>query len=97
MDFFGPTSTRGLREGIAALERVMPKGDDKIDLVIDLNRLVGHNPDSRATWTEWLVHNKRKLNLVLVVVPQAASLIKMVAAAVGLAAGIRLRVVSGNV
>lgn len=61
-------------------------------VVFDLRELHGHNPDSKGPIKNWLIANRVRLSQVIVVVPQAATIIKMITAVVGLAAGVKILV-----
>lgn len=89
--FFGHTYLHDLQRCFDELERVLPKTD--IRLVIDLRDLADHNPETREPWKQWLRAHKKRLERVEIIVQSSAAIIKMVAATVGLAVGVKLRLV----
>ncbi len=89
--YWGPTPTDALGASLDELERAMPKVPTT--LVVDVRELEGHNPDSRHLWQAFLAKYKANLVAVYVVVPSAWAIHRMVASVMGLAVGIRLRLV----
>lgn len=90
LSFFGPTATEALVECFKALSEMM---HDDVQLVVDIRELDGHNVESRQLWRDWLAQHKAQLRNVVVVVKRAMVMYRMVIAAVGLAAGVRIHVV----
>jgi len=87
--FVGPTLSHEVPEFLAAIDQVMPERDAV--LIFDLRELVGHNPDTNDPIRHWLLHNRSRIASVTVLVAKAAAIIKMVAAAIGFAVGMRIR------
>jgi hypothetical protein len=89
--YWGATSTAALVASLEDLERVMPR--ERTTLVVDVRELVGHNPDSRHLWQDFMASHKASLEAVYVIVPRAWAIHRMVATVMGLAVGIRMRLV----
>lgn len=89
--YWGPTSSEALTASLDELGAAMPKV--RTTLVVDLRELVGHNPDSRHLWQAFLAEHKPMLETVYVIVPRAWAIHRMVASVMGLAVGMRLRLI----
>jgi hypothetical protein len=92
--YWGPTPTDALTASLAELNNAMPKAPTT--LVIDIRELVGLNPDSRELWQTFLANHKRNLEAVYLVVPHAWAIHRMIASVMGLAVGLRLRLVEST-
>ncbi len=90
--FVGPTRTWEIPEFLAAIGEMMPEED--ATLIFDLRQLDGYNPESKEPIKSWLKQNKPRIKHVLVLVPEARSILKIAVAAIGLASGVRIRVSS---
>jgi hypothetical protein len=88
--FVGPTRTSEIPEFFAALDEMMPS--DNADVIFDLRELDGHNPDTKAPSKRWLMENKARIAQVTMVVPRAATILKIVVGVLSLASGVKLRV-----
>lgn len=86
--FVGPTQTGEIPDFINALTEMMPAEDANI--VFDLRRLVGHNPETKEPIKTWLRENKPRIAQVIVVVPNASAIHKMVTAVISLATGVKI-------
>lgn len=89
LTFVGATRTEAMIACLEALSGVM---QDRIDLIVDIRELDGHNIATRDLWKVWLRKHKHQVRSVVVVLKRAMVLHRMVTAAVGLAAGIRIDV-----
>ncbi|MCU0685853.1 MAG: hypothetical protein MUF34_27030 [Polyangiaceae bacterium] len=89
--YWGPNPTEALIASVEELERAMPKVRTK--LVVDVREVIGHNPASRQIWQDFLLAHKARVELVYLIAPRAATIHRMVASVLGLAVGIRLRLV----
>ena len=89
--YWGPNPTEALTASLQELERVMPNA--RTTLVVDVRDVVGHNPDSRHLWQEFMARHKRNLVAVYLIVPRAWAIHRMVATVMGLAVGIPMRLV----
>ncbi len=88
--YFVTTPEPDMRASLAALLEAMPA--DKAHIVMDLRGMKVHNPDARGPVQDWLRVHKKRIASLMVVLPQAIPLIKLITAAVGFAVGIRIRV-----
>jgi hypothetical protein len=88
--FWGPTSTSAFGEFLAGLTARMPEAN--ATLVFDLRKLEGYNPETKEQMKAWLLAHKLAIRELIVVVPKSETMVRMVAAAVGLAAGIKITV-----
>jgi hypothetical protein len=88
--FVGPTRSSEIPEFFAALNEMMPL--ENAEVIFDLRELDGHNPDTKAASKEWLVQNKARIARVTIVVPRAATILKIVAGVLSLASGVKMRV-----
>jgi hypothetical protein len=88
--FIGPTRSSEIPEFFAALSEMMPA--ENAQVIFDLRELYGHNPDTKAPSKKWLMENKGRIAHVTIVVPRGATILKIVAAVLSLATGIKLRV-----
>jgi len=88
--FVGPTRSWEIPEFFAALNEMMPAEDAQV--IFDLRELHGHNPDTKAPSKKWLMENKSRIAQVTIVVPRAATLLKIVAGVLSLASGVKMRV-----
>jgi hypothetical protein len=89
--YWGTTSSEALTASLDELATAMPKVPTT--LVVDVRELVGHNPDSRQLWQAFLAEHRPKLETVYVIVPRAWAIHRMVASVMGLAVGMRLRLI----
>jgi hypothetical protein len=90
ISFEGPTLTSEIPDLLAALTAAMP--DSGAKLVFDLRRLEGYNPDTKEPIKNWLAHHKLQIEKVVVLVPKASVIVKMVTAAIALAVGVKIRI-----
>ena len=88
--FVGPTRTPEVPEFIHALNEMMPEGDANV--VFDLRRLEGHNPDTKEPIKAWLRHNKPRIGAITVLVPKSGTIVKMVTAVISLATGVKIHI-----
>jgi hypothetical protein len=88
--FVGPTQTREIPDFLDALTEMMPA--EEATIVFDLRRLVGHNPDTKEPIKTWLQRHKPRIAQVVVVVPSASAIHKMVTAVISLATGVKIRI-----
>lgn len=88
--FVGPTRTPEIAEFLAALTEMMPQ--ENANIVFDLRRLVGHNPDTKQPIKKWLIEHRPRIGQITVVVPKAAIIQKIATAVIGLASGVKIRV-----
>ncbi len=88
--FVGPTRTYEVPDFLSALDEMMP--DEEANLVFDLRELEGHNPDTKEPIKTWLRDNKARIANVTMLVPKAGTILKMVAAVIALAVGIKIRI-----
>lgn len=77
---------------VACLEALSAVMRERTDVIIDIRELDGHNIATRDLWKAWLRQHKHQVRSVVVVLKHAMVLHRMVTAAVGLAAGIRIEV-----
>ncbi|HEU4537106.1 MAG TPA: hypothetical protein VFS00_23455 [Polyangiaceae bacterium] len=89
--YWGLNPTDALAASLEELERAMPKVRTK--LVVDLREVIGHNPSARHLWQDFLLAHKDRLEAVYLITPRAATMHRMVASVLGLAVGLRLRLV----
>ena len=59
---------------------------------VDLRELDGHNPDTKAPSKKWLIENRARIGQVTIVVPRAATILKIVAGVLSLATGVKMKV-----
>ncbi len=90
VSFVGPTASEEIPDLITALAAAMP--DKQAKLVFDLRKLEGYNPDTKEPFKAWLAEHKLEIEEVVVLVPKAHVIVRMVTAAVALAAGVKIRV-----
>ncbi|HEY6079971.1 MAG TPA: hypothetical protein VIW29_14255 [Polyangiaceae bacterium] len=90
LTFVGPTPSRVFSEFLAALTEQMPP--TPVTLVFDLRRLAGYNPETKEPMKAWLLLHKPAIREVVVVVPEAETMLKMATAAIGLAVGVRITI-----
>jgi hypothetical protein len=88
--FVGPTRSWEIPEFFAALNEMMPAEDAQV--IFDLRELHGHNPDAKAASKKWLMENKARIGQVTIVVPRAATILKIVAGVLSLASGVKMKV-----
>lgn len=88
--FVGPTRSSEVPEFFAALNEMMPL--ENAQVIFDLRELDGHNPDTKAASKEWLLANKARIAQVTIVVPRAATILKIVAGVLSLASGVKMKV-----
>jgi hypothetical protein len=89
--YWGSTSNAALLASMEELRESMPA--TRPILVIDVRELEGHNPDGRPLWQVFLKEQKANIAAVYVVSPLAMAATRMVATVIGLAVGLRLRLV----
>lgn len=88
--FVGPTRSWEIPEFFAALNEMMPAKDAQV--IFDLRELDGHNPDTKAPSKRWLMENKSRIGQVTMVVPRAATILKIVIGVLSLASGVKMKV-----
>jgi hypothetical protein len=88
--FVGPTTSEEIPDLMAALTAVLP--DSRAKLVFDLRKLEGYNPDSKEAFKAWLSEHKLEIEEAVVLVPKAHVMVRMVAAAIALAVGVKIRI-----
>jgi len=88
--FVGPTPTEEVRACIEALTASLPESHARV--VFDLRELNGYNPDSKQPIKSWLLEHKLLLDEVTVIIPKSGAWLRMVTAAMGIAAGVKIRV-----
>src|SRR5262245_37698754 len=88
--FVGPTRSWEIPEFFAALNEMMPA--ENAQVIFDLRELDGHNPDTKAPSKKWLLENKSRIGQVTIVVPRAATILKIVAGVLSLASGVKMKV-----
>ncbi|HEY8945348.1 MAG TPA: hypothetical protein VIM73_13850 [Polyangiaceae bacterium] len=88
--FTGPTLTAEVPDFIAALNEMMPEEDANV--VFDLRRLVGHNPETKEPIKAWLRDNKPRIGQITVLVPKSGTILKMVTAVIALATGVKIQI-----
>ncbi len=88
--FVGPTLTDEVPDFIAALDEMMP--EENANVVFDLRRLVGHNPDTKEPIKTWLRDNKPRIAQITVLVPKSGTILKMVTAVIALATGVKIQI-----
>jgi len=88
--FVGPTQSWEVPEFFAALNEMMPA--ENAQVIFDLRELHGHNPDTKAASKKWLQENKARIGQVTIVVPRAATILKIVAGVLSLASGVKMKV-----
>ncbi len=84
------TPVKEMKDSLAAMTEYLPEKNAR--LVIDLRGLNGHNPDGRGLIQGWLKSNRRRIALLVVLLPKAVPIVKLITAAVGVAVGIKMRV-----
>ncbi|HEU4404395.1 MAG TPA: hypothetical protein VFS43_03800 [Polyangiaceae bacterium] len=89
--YWGYTPTDALAASIDELRAALPKTPSV--LVIDVRELEGHNPEGRPLWKVFLEQHRSVLSTVYVVSPLPMAATRMVALVIGLAVGVRLRLV----
>jgi hypothetical protein len=89
VSFVGPTATEEVPHLIAALTAAMP--ESQATLVFDLRRLEGYNPETKEPFKAWLSEHKLEIEEVVVLVPKAHVIVRMVTAAIALAVGVKIR------
>ena len=90
ISFVGPTLSEEIPHFITALTAAMP--ESRARLVFDLRRLEGYNPDSKEPFKAWLSEHKLEIEEVVVLVPRARVIVRMVTAAIALAVGVKIRI-----
>ena len=88
--FVGATRSWEIPEFFAALNEMMPA--ENAQVIFDLRELDGHNPDTKAPSKKWLLENKSRIGQVTIVVPRAATILKIVAGVLSLASGVKMKV-----
>ena len=88
--FVGPTRSWEIPDFFAALNEMMPAKDAQV--IFDLRELDGHNPDTKAPSKRWLMENKSRIGQVTMVVPRAATILKIVIGVLSLASGVKMKV-----
>lgn len=88
--FVGPTRSWEIPEFFAALDEMMPA--ENAHVIFDLRELDGHNPDTKTPSKKWLLENKARIAQVTIVVPRAATILKIVAGVLSLASGVKMKV-----
>lgn len=88
--FVGPTRDWEIPEFFSAVTDMMP--EENAYVIFDLREVDGHNPQTKAAAKKWLLDNKARLARVTVVVPAAATILKMATAVVSLASGVKIRI-----
>jgi len=88
--FVGPTLTAEVPDFIAALDEMMP--EEGANVVFDLRKLVGHNPDTKEPIKTWLRDNKPRIAQITVLVPKSGTILKMVTAVIALATGVKIQI-----
>lgn len=88
--FVGPTRSWEIPEFFAALNEMMPA--ENAQVIFDLRELDGHNPDTKTPSKKWLLENKSRIGQVTIVVPRAATILKIVAGVLSLASGVKMKV-----
>jgi hypothetical protein len=89
--YWGPTPTSSLRSSMEEIRK--PMRGTRPTLVVDVRELEGHNPEGRPLWQNFLKENKANFSAVYVISPLAMAATRMVATVIGLAVGLRLRLV----
>ncbi|HEU4533883.1 MAG TPA: hypothetical protein VFS00_07180, partial [Polyangiaceae bacterium] len=89
--YWGVTPTPSLLTSMDELREAIPA--TRPILVIDVRELEGHNADGRPLWQAFLKEQKENISAVYVVSPLAMAATRMVATVIGLAVGLRLRLV----
>ena len=90
LKFVGPTPNDEVHACIEALTATMPESHARV--VFDLRELNGYNPDSKQPIKSWLLDHKLVLDEVTVIIPKSSAWLRMVTAAMGLAAGVKIRI-----
>ena len=90
LKFVGPTPSDDVRACIAALTACMPASHARV--VFDLRELHGYNPDSKQPIKGWLLEHKLVLDQVTVIIPKSEVWLRMVTAAMGIAVGVKIRI-----
>lgn len=88
--FVGPTRSSEIPEFFSALNEMMPA--ENAQVIFDLRELHGHNPDTKTPSKKWLFENKSRIGQVTIVVPRAATILKIVAGVLSLASGVKMNV-----
>jgi hypothetical protein len=88
--FVGPTRTWEVPEFLGALSEMMPH--ENANIIFDLRELDGHNPDTKQPIKLWLIANKSRIANLTLVVARYATIIKVAAAVIGLATGVKLKI-----
>src|SRR5262245_49152797 len=91
LKFVGPTPSEDVRAFIVALTASMPESHARV--VFDLRELNGYNPDSKQPIKSWLLEHKLVLDEVTVIIPKVDVWLRMVTAAMGIAVGVKIRIV----
>lgn len=87
--FVGHCPTSEIPLFFSAITEMMPA--QNANVIFDLRELLAHNPDTKDYAKRWLQENKGRLAQVTVVVPKAATILKMATAVVSLASGVKVR------
>jgi len=90
LKFVGPTPTEEVRACIDTLTASMPESHARV--VFDLRELNGYNPDAKQPIKSWLLEHKLTLEEVTVIIPKSVVWLRMVTSAIGLAAGVKIRI-----
>jgi hypothetical protein len=90
LKFVGPTPNDEVRACIDALTASMPESHARV--VFDLRELNGYNPDSKQPIKSWLLEHKLALDDVTVIIPKSGVWLRTVAAAMGVAVGVKIRI-----
>ena len=88
--FVGPTPTDEISGFLQALVAAMPESSAR--LVFDLRELEGYNSETKAPIKRWLLQHKLAISELTVLVPKSGTILKVVTAAVALAAGVKIQI-----
>ena len=88
--FVGPTPMPEIWKFIDALVAVTPPSNARI--VFDLRELGGYNSETKGPMKAWLSKHKLAIKELTVLVAKSGTMVKMIVAAVGLAAGVKIRI-----
>lgn len=89
--FVGPTPTNEVRAFLDVLTASMPTSSSA-KVIFDLRELGGYNPEAKQPIKSWLLEHKLTLEDVTVIIPKSSTWLRMVTAAIGLAVGVKIRI-----
>lgn len=92
VQFHGYTPTDDLRKCLRALSGALPAKDGHV--IVDLREIDGHNPEVRDPWKSWIQQHKSRLASIDVVITNTNVVTRMVVGALGLATGVRMRLLT---